>query len=147
MVKSKCPRGQDGHMKVSGVRVPTTVRRDWQHLWSTGMQVRSPARPSGLRIQHFSSDQIPELRTPCAAGQSKKKKKLGVTENSCFLKEVWRRKRCLQLKRITAKSWERGHQSSDLKDKAGLPMWQWQECLPHRKCGHANQEAGRSGRG
>ena len=57
---------------------------DWQCLRSTGMQVRSLAQHSGLRIQSchscglcysYNSDLIPSLGTPCAKGQSKKKKK------------------------------------------------------------------------
>ena len=32
---------------------PTVMQRDQQHLWSTGMQVQSPAQHGGLRIQHL----------------------------------------------------------------------------------------------
>ena len=59
------------------------VQWDQQHLWSAGMQVRSPAWHSGLRIPHChrygldhncSSDLIPGLGTPYAMGWPKKEK-------------------------------------------------------------------------
>ena len=56
------------------------VEQDWQCLGSPGVQVRSPARHSGLRIRHCLSfnlghdcisDLIPSPGTPYAAGQPK----------------------------------------------------------------------------
>ena len=57
---------------------------DWQHLWSAGMQVQSPAQHSGLRIQcchsyrvgcNCSLDLIPGPGTPYTMGRPKKKGK------------------------------------------------------------------------
>ena len=57
-----------------------------RHLWSTGTQVQTPARHSGLRIWHCCScgigrntpsELIPGPVTPCAAGWLKRKKKGG----------------------------------------------------------------------
>ena len=76
-------RCQDG-IKCARGGVPAVTQRDWQHLGSSGTQVRSPAWHSGLRIQHCHScdlgpdrglDLIPGLGTPYAAGQLKKEKK------------------------------------------------------------------------
>ena len=63
------------------VGAPTVVQRDQWHLGSTGMQVRSLAPHSGLRIGHShscdvghncGSDLIPGPGTPYAAGQQTK---------------------------------------------------------------------------
>ena len=60
------------------------AQQDQGHLWSTGLQVQSPARHSGLRIRHCSScgvghncgsDPIPGLETPYATEQPKKEEK------------------------------------------------------------------------
>ena len=56
------------------------VEQDWQCLGSPRVQVRSPARHSGLRIRHCLSfnlghdcisNLIPSLGTPYAVGQPK----------------------------------------------------------------------------
>ena len=58
------------------IGVPAVVQWDQQHLWSAGMQVRSPARHSGLRtIGNCGSNPILGLGTPYATEQPKKKKK------------------------------------------------------------------------
>ena len=58
------------------------VQRDWWCLGSTGMQVRSPAKHSGLRIlcchscslgNNYSSDLIPGLGMPVLQGGQKRK--------------------------------------------------------------------------
>ena len=63
--------------------VPAVAQQDGQCLGSTGMQVRSLARHSGLRIPcccscglvHTSGlDLFPGLRTPYAVGQPKTNK-------------------------------------------------------------------------
>lgn len=60
------------------------VQLDWQYLWSTGMQVRSPAWHSVLKIwpcqsccvgYNCSLDLIPRLGTPYIAGWPKNKNK------------------------------------------------------------------------
>lgn len=38
------------YFKINTKGVPTVVQWDWQHLGGTGMQVRSPALYSGLRM-------------------------------------------------------------------------------------------------
>ena len=58
------------------IGVPAVVQWDQQHLWSAGMQVRSPAQHSGLRtIGNCGSNPILGLGTPYATEQPKKKKK------------------------------------------------------------------------
>ena len=68
--------------KLQSLGVPTVARWDWQHLGSTGMQVRSPAQHSGLRIQCCHScgigctwglDLIPDPGTPYASRWPKRK--------------------------------------------------------------------------
>ena len=59
--------------------VPAVVKWDWWHPGSAGMQARSPALHSGLRIWHccsceLGSDLILGPGTPHAAGWSKKKR-------------------------------------------------------------------------
>ena len=70
------------------------VQRDWQHPGSAGMQVRSLAQYSGLRIRHCrscgvgrdgSSDLISGLETPFAVGRPKKKKKMNFFSSLNFL--------------------------------------------------------------
>ena len=69
---------------------PAVARQSWQRLWRAGMQVRSLARHSGLRIQHCLScslgwncglDLISGPGTPYAVGQTKNKQKK-MLENS-----------------------------------------------------------------
>ena len=58
------------------------AQQDWGHHWSTGIQVRTPAWHSGLRIPSCTptaSGLIPAVGTPYAAGQLKKKKKSKIT--------------------------------------------------------------------
>ena len=71
-------------LKVEVKGAPTVVQWDQRCLGSTGMQVRSLAWHSGLRIQcchscglgqDLSLDLIPGLGTPYAAGVTKKRKK------------------------------------------------------------------------
>ena len=65
------------------IGVPAVAQQDQQCLWSTGMQVQSPAWHSALRIWHCcrcgigyncSSDMTPGLGIPYAEGWLKKKK-------------------------------------------------------------------------
>ena len=75
--------------------VPTVVQQDWQPLGSTGMQVRSLAQHSGLRIQHCHScglgcdcslDLIPGLGPPYAMGRPKMKNKTNKQNKNLMLK-------------------------------------------------------------
>ena len=65
-------------------RLLAVAQWDWQHLWSFGMQIQSPAWQSGLRIpcccscskgHNCGSYLIPGLGTPYVTGWPKKKKK------------------------------------------------------------------------
>ena len=81
--------------------VPTVVQRDWQHLGSAGMQVRSLAWHSGLRIWRChscglgcdcSSDLIPGLGTPHATSWPKLKqtnKNLEAERWRILTKKLW----------------------------------------------------------
>ena len=61
--------------KLQSLGVPTVARWDWQHLGSTGMQVRSPAQHSGLRIQCcHSCDPWPWPGSSICHGAAKNKK-------------------------------------------------------------------------
>jgi len=61
--------------------VPAVAQWNWWLLWSTGMQVQSPAQHSELRIQlccNCGLDLIPGMVAPYATGQPKKEKKKNV---------------------------------------------------------------------
>ena len=72
------------HLKAQTSRIPPMAQWHWWPLGSSGMQVRSLAQHSGLRMQcchsnglgqNYGSDLIPGLGMPYATGQPKKKRK------------------------------------------------------------------------